>query len=276
MIDLRKRRLVVPIGGGLGAQILGVALIDFLRDSSRKSNTAEPFIDLSYFSISPSTFSGLSIYGWQLGYYGIQKREFEAVPHPRKPKWIHKLSGSAPQWLHDGSLERQELLMTALSLTRPQIFSRFPISEPDLKKTADLLSDLGPDHCVVHLRRGDYLNVASHIVADQDLLPVLRGLIQIGVNSLLFISDGEVNLDFFRRHLPSTIRQECVVGGDLYLSHALMRRAKVLITSNSQFSLSAALLNDQGFRLMPKVWFSGRHADLQEKLLRLSNWLVVS
>lgn len=275
-MDTRKRKLVVPIGGGLGAQILTVALIDFLRDRSRKNNTAEPFIDLSYFSLSPSTFPELSIYGWKLDYYGIPKREFEDLPHPAKPKWIHKLSGSAPKWLHEGSLERQELLTMALSQTRTQIFSRFPISEPDLKKTADLLSDLGPNHCVVHLRRGDYLNVASHIVADQDLLPILGGLIQTGISSLLYISDSDVNLDFFRRHLPSTIRLKCIVGGDLYLSHALMRRANVLITSNSQFSLSAALLNPQGLRLMPRVWFSGRHAGLQEQLLRLSNWLVVS
>ena len=274
-MDLGKRRFVVPIGGGLGAQILAVALIDFLRDRARKNNTAEPFIDLSYFSISPSTFSGLSIYGWQLDYYGIPKREFEGVPHPRKPKWIHKLSRSAPKWLYDGSLERQELLMMVLSEAPTQIFSRFPISEPDLKKTADLLSDLGSDHCVVHLRRGDYLNVASHIVADQDLLPILGGLIQTGIKNLLFISDSEVNHDFFRRHLPSTIRQECVVGGDLYLSHALMRRAKVLITSNSQFSLSAALLNPQGLRLMPRVWFSGRHANLNEYLFKLSDWLII-
>jgi hypothetical protein len=259
----------------LGAQILAVALIDFLRDRARKNNTAEPFIDLSYFSISPSTFSGLSIYGWQLDYYGIPKREFEGVPHPRKPKWIHKLSRSAPKWLYDGSLERQELLMMVLSEAPTQIFSRFPISEPDLKKTADLLSDLGSDHCVVHLRRGDYLNVASHIVADQDLLPILGGLIQTGIKNLLFISDSEVNLDLFRRHLPSTIRQECVVGGDLYFSHALMRRAKVLITSNSQFSLSAALLNPQGLRLMPRVWFSGRHANLNEYLFKLSDWLII-
>jgi hypothetical protein len=267
---------VVPIEGGLGAQILGVALIDFLRENSRKTNTAEPAIDTSYFSAPPSTASGLSTYGWQLDYYGIARSEFENAPVPRKPNRLRRLLGSGPKWLYDGSIERQGLLITALSQTRAQTISRFPITESHLRETAELLSDLGSGCCVVHLRRGDYLNVASHIVADQDLLPVLQGLIQTGVSGLLFISDSEVNIDFFRRHLPLTIRLSSIVGGDLYLSHALMRQAKILVTSNSQFSFSAALLNDQGFRLMPKVWFSGRHADLHEQLLRFSNWLVVS
>lgn len=70
------------------------------------------------------------------------------------------------------------------------------------------------------------MNVASHIVADRDLLPVLRGLIQIGVNSVLFISDSEVNIVVLCRHLPSSIRLSSIVCGDLYLSHALMRQAK--------------------------------------------------
>lgn len=275
MISLKKRGFVVPIGGGLGAQILGVALIDFLRDSAQKNHTPEPFSDLSYFSLSPTAFPELSIYEWQLDYYGIARSEIEDVPPPSKPNRIRKLLSSGPKWLDDGSIERQELLIMALSQTRSRTFSRFPITGSHLRETAELLSDLGSDHCVVHLRRGDYLNVASHIVADQDLLPVLGGLIQTGIRSLLFISDSEVNLDFFRRHLPSTIRLKCIVGGDLYLSHALMRRAKVLITSNSQFSLSAALLNPHGLCLVPRVWFSGRHANLNEYLLKLSDWLII-
>jgi hypothetical protein len=260
----------------LGAQILGVALYDFLRQRSRKNNTAEPYIDLSYFSAPPSTSTGISIYGWQLDYYGIARSEFEDVPPTRKRNGIRRLLSSGPKWLNDGTIERQEVLITAVSQSRSNLVSRFPISETDLRKSADLLTDLGPDHCVVHLRRGDYLAVASHIVVDDDLLPVLRGLIRAGVNSLLFISDSEVNLDFFRVHLPSSIGLSSIVGGDLYLSHALMRQARILVTSNSQFSFSAALLNDQGLRLMPKVWFSGPHADLHEQLMRLSNWLIIS
>jgi Glycosyl transferase family 11 len=274
-MDLPKRRLVVPIEGGLGAQILGVVLVDSLRERSRKNNIEEPFVDLSYFSISPDAFPGLSIYGWQLNYYGIARSEFENVPPPRKKSRIRRLFGSGPKWLIDGSIERQEILMTALTETGSRIVSRFPISEAHMEKTSEFLLDIGPDHCVVHLRRGDYLNVASHVVADQDLLPIVRRLIQTGIRSFLFISDSAVDLEFFRSHLPSAIRLEYIVGGDLYFSHALMRRAKVLVTSNSQFSLSAALLNPQGFRLMPKVWFSGRHANLNEYLPKLSDWLII-
>jgi hypothetical protein len=267
-------RWVVPICGGLGAQIFGVMLVEHLR----RTHTPEAvFADSSYFAQQhrrASRGEGVSVFAWELDYYGLPRDRYVSNP-PRAPmRLIRGLGLSNVMRLEEGSLARQRLVRAALE-SRPDWPEVFPVSPEHRLMAEEMLASDEAATAVVHLRRGDYLNVASHVVSDEAVLPVVAKLNRHGVRRFLFLSDGEIDLDLFRRHLETGTKVAVLPPGDSVGGHAVMRLAKWLITSNSQFSLSAALLNRSGLCLMPRTWYAGKTAQLHPELARLSDWSLI-
>lgn len=262
---------IVPFYGGLGAQIFGAVVVEHLRGEEGRLNVLG---DTSYFLQTPKAAKrgeSINIYAWELDYYGIPITRYNDL-NPRDVPWLErKLGIHARRRLEDGSLERLRILREAL---KKDWSAAFPIHASHERESRKLLEEGNLPTAVVHLRRGDYLNVATHLVSDSDVFPLLKKLSRVGIRRVLFASDEPVPLDFFMERVPGVSAWEEIPSEDKFLTHAVMRNADCLVISNSQFSLSAAMMNGQGMVFMPRVWFGGGHAELYSEIHQYCDWLA--
>lgn len=260
---------VIPIEGGLGAQIFGAMLYDHLREFDPSDSV---FADLTYFertSFVAGDNEGISIFKWDLDYYGISKNVFN-IEIPKKPNFLqrHLFGQVKPVYLFDGTIERTKLLGEVWNKNWD---SRFPILSSDVDKASEILGD-DLTTVVVHLRRGDYLNVASHVVSDECVLNLLKKISHFDIRKVIFLSDSPVDLTYYEKHLPSIKKFETFISENIFLTHALLRLGRIVVTSNSQFSLSAAILNKSGLVFMPRKWYSGSAEIIEKQIHQLSDW----
>jgi hypothetical protein len=262
---------VVPFCGGLGAQIFGAVAVEHLRGEEGRDNILG---DTSYFLQTPKPAKrgeSINIYAWELDYYGLPITRYNDS-NPRETSWLKKKLGMhAHHRLEDGSPERFRVLREALRKNWSDVF---PVHAAHERESRKLLEEGNLPTAVVHLRRGDYLNVSTHLVSDSDVFPLLKKLARIGIRRFLFASDDPVPLDFFKERVPEVSAWGEISSDDKFLAHAVMRNADCLVISNSQFSLSAAMLNGHGMMFMPRVWFGGGHAELNAEFLRFGDWLA--
>jgi hypothetical protein len=232
---------VVSFTGGMGAQILSAAIYFDMQGRGEAVSA-----DLSYFD-QPRKLAvegqagSCSHWEWQLDCFNISASSFATPLEPSRDK--SRLIG-------DG-VEKMTLAFDARD--KPAIQARFKIPA-DLD---DLLPAgfFGPFLCM-HVRRGDYLNVASHLISDTEFIDSAKRFSGL-VSNVVILSDSELP-PHFKAALDPCFGQVLVLNGiDAFSSHRIMRGARVLICSNSQFSLIAALLNRQAMVLLPKQWFSG-------------------
>ncbi len=260
---------VIPIEGGLGAQIFGAMLFDHLKELYSSESV---FADLTYFDRTPFVAGdkqGVSVFKWELDYYGIDKEEFRKEI-PKKPNFFqrHLLNKPNHSYLYDGTSERTQLLGEVWNKNWD---SRFPILSSDVDKATEILGkDLNT--AVVHLRRGDYLNVASHIVPDDCVINLLKKISYFDIGKVIFLSDSPVDISYYAGHLKAIKKFEAFVSEDIFLTHALLRLGRIVVTSNSQFSLSAAILNRGGLIFMPRKWYSGSAELIETQIHQLSDW----
>jgi len=280
-VDLRSpyMKIILPVGVGVGAQILSKILYDHLS----LLYPDKVFADMSYFRRAHAVGSGVSRFDWELSYYGIADSDFNDLQvfgmNPTTHTWLGVLSRiyrktSFVKFLDERSSLRQFFMREALG--ERSYDKLFPVSLDHLRQAGEYVNDDGL--VVVHLRRGDYLKVASHVVIDEDVFLVLNRLTRIGVKKALLISDSPVNVDSFSLSVPGITDWNVLVSDDIFLCHAVMRLAPVLVISNSQFSLSAALLSlcDNPLVIMPRQWFGSELSVLQEHILSLSKWCIMS
>lgn len=115
------------------------------------------------------------------------------------------------------------------------------------------------------MRRGDYVNVASHLVSDQEFLDIAHPFRRL-VRTAVVLSDSPIEAELRSRLQP--LFDECVYLDDTdpYTAHCVMRKARILIGSNSQFSLIAGMLNPEALFVMPKKWFGDGQSALEKPM----------
>ncbi len=261
----------VGFGGGLGGQIFSAVVVEHLR---LKEGPESATGDTSYFRQTPRPAGrgeGITIYRWELDYYGLPVTRYGGMAPMINSRLARRFGLGKIHRLEDGSLERAAILRDAM---KTDWSATFPIREDHEREARRLLSDGGLPTAVVHLRRGDYLNVATHVVGDGEVTPLLRKLALLGIRRFLFASDDAVPLDAFREQVPAVSEWREIPPEDAFLTHAVMRGADCLVTSNSQFSLSAALLNPRGVTFSPRVWFGGSLAALDAEFNQFFDWMV--
>ena len=139
--------------GGLGSQIL--AMVDYLESKKK--------VDLSYFDdlTVGTNENGLSIWPWKLNRYGYQMEELREDHAPKRGKF-HKL------------LYLKNSETTAINLNYEDIWDNFrnyrtafPIDMIALSEflTTNTQRRNNHDYAAIHIRRGDYIRVASHLVS---------------------------------------------------------------------------------------------------------------
>ena len=217
---------IITFTGGLGAQILSASAYFYLQRSGQEVGA-----DLRYFHCrthiaTPGVPGDISKWPWQLDGYGLSPSDF-VCPDPAG----HSL-------VHDG--ERKAAL-GFLGLGDPQVQRRFPLLEGLSDFRQELLADR-PFVCL-HLRRGDYLNVATFLVSDESSLRALRTVSRL-VHDAVIISDSPLSPEMNSALLGLGLNVVTLVGGDPVAAHGLMRMADILICANSQFSMTAAALRE--------------------------------
>ncbi len=249
--SLQSSPKVITFTGGMGAQIISAAIYYSLRDAGEKV-----LADLSYFAqipriASPGRTGETSFWPWKLDDFGISQETFETVLSPKCSK-LH--------YIQDGELKLQ-LGIDALSQKSIQI--RFPIPT----KLNDLLPfDFPEDFLCLHIRRGDYLNVASHLVADGQFAGIAKKFSKL-LHGLVVLSDSPISVSFKAAMVPLFNQVAWIEEIDALHSHCLMRQARVLVCSNSQFSLTAGLLNTQGLVMLPSKWFGPGNEKIEKTVL---------
>lgn len=236
---------IVSFTGGIGAQILSLAIVLEHNKSSRPIG-----VDLSYFEQEPRQASlgeGVSIWPWGLDFLGFPIERVSALSNIQRNEGL--LLSDSPQ----------KLAMGVSALVDPGLKGIFPRKEPELNFSALNISDLrGKDRYVaLHLRRGDYLNVASHLVPDQAYAALAARLSNVIPNAIL-ISDSTPDVKS-EMILRGQFEKFLVIGGLEHNPgevHHLLRNAAIHVGSNGQFSLTAGLLSE-GLYLAPKRFVTG-------------------
>jgi len=261
---------IIPIEGGLGAQILTYIIINhFLK-------LGVPIkVDLRYFQNVPKIAergNGLSFFKWELDYFGI---DINSLKNHAQITLLDRIGKNLPLKTHVKDGEPYKLQCLKESLKREDWKSLFPIQNDDAVIAQEIIGNNG--HIVVHIRKGDFLNVASHITTEEMIIPILRKFKGFNISKLIIITDGCIEVNRFKAELPFLEDISIYQNINNMLSHAIMRKASILITSNSQFSLTAGLLNESGLVISPKKWFdnSRKNSKLEKLLGEIGSWRLI-
>lgn len=248
------RRIVFE--GGLGSQ-----LIPFLEMNYLASKNIPFIVDTSYFDINQKIAQSggrADHWSYRLDFYGIERES-----------------------LADGSASQTEGIEISqdrnFDLWDSEFWSYASKFGPGLLQINFSLlegfkSEIGigvnDDYSVVHIRRGDYLRVASHIVSDSMWLGVIDKIKSMTRSNLVITSDSKIpestKKELNRILHDTSIRVSYLEGNrvDECILHDFMRSAKVLVTSNSTYSFSAAILSEpQTFCVIPSVFYGGQELE---------------
>ena len=244
--------------GGLGSQIL--SYLEFHKFPRK--------VDLSYFRNPPSEDGiGPDVWTWELGTYGIQLADFEKFENskPFNPWKTRRPS----------SLEVSYRLLNSTKNNysgQVEPFKNlFPIDIENLNAVCEELKLNLQETACIHIRRGDYVRVASRLVEFQEYEELLLDFSPLLVRNFVFISDSE---------LPAEVKEKFVyrfprTNVNFYTSddlptksaHDIMRMSKVLVTANSTFSISAGLLSDENtVVLAPIEYFGGKDSYVKSRM----------
>lgn len=223
--------------GGLGSQLL--ALIEYqaklqIFDGSLLAN-------VTYFAKDRIPDRSKIIRPWRLDNYGYTLNYFEEKnrqSHSQGGKYSRPTIGE-----HADFILKHRIFEFGESMKLP-----LPSKIEHLRVQNIVLKE--QEFGSIHLRRGDYRKVASHLVEFQDVLHVIRRQSSDIPNTMFFFTDSILPpLEKFK--LKKTFREIekklVLIEGTKHLTdleiHQIMRQSKFLIASNSTFSFSAALLN---------------------------------
>jgi hypothetical protein len=170
----------------------------------------------------------VSHWAWALDDYGLTFDRFEQPEGPVDPAQV----------VFDG-LEKIELGFAGLR--DEAVRAWFPIDPA----SREALRGIVPSGrwAAVHVRRGDYLNVATYLIDDEAYFRAVLAVRRL-VDHIVVISDTEIGAGLTARlqRLPASDRVTVVTGGTARLAHDLMRLSDILIASNSQLSYTAGAL----------------------------------
>lgn len=251
--------IVVTFTGGMGAQIISAAIYFYFKDKGRSV-----YADLSYFNKAAQVArvgnkGEVSHWPWQLNAFGLSMDSFVTLPSFNK---------KSVNLIEDGP-EKSRLAMEALRNSAVQ--ERFAINCSCLREFQ--LDSI--NYLCIHVRRGDYVNVASHLVSDNEFFRIaqqFKGL----TPHLVVVSDSPIPSDFRAKISDGFESANFLDNIDALTTHCVMRSARILVCSNSQFSLIAALLNKNGLIVLPKQWFGPGNEALEAPIHAACNFQLLN
>jgi hypothetical protein len=239
-------RKLVFIEGGLGSQILNIIFFWNLQERFG-SSTAK--CNLSYFRDENSK----SHWSWELAKFNILLSDLEKYEAKNKlnlliPKkdWINQNLLNANYW----------------QTARNSYIDRFSFNEGMIRDYFENLIEkpLPLSFGAVHVRRGDYLEVASKIVSSAEYFDFLEKISNVFPDNVFFASDSLFTVEEKTQILEIMTPKRNVIFLDdpkynSFNIHCLFRLADVLITSNSTYSFSAGLLGKRDQKVFAPLNF---------------------
>jgi hypothetical protein len=240
---LKKSKIVVSFTGGMGAQILSAAIYFDLIEKGYNV-----YADFSYFNRKEhlavvGNIGEISLWSWSLDSFGLSMSSFNNADVLELK--IIKLIVDGPK----------KLALAINALSQEKIRNKFPISSR--------IDDILPRHfesgyICVHIRRGDYVNVSSFLLSDNEFIKILCKLNNFNL-PVVIVSDSPLINDF-RSNIGFKIKRVIFYDNiDAYTTHRIMRNSNIFVGSNSQFSLIAAILNSKALNIVPKKWFGNEY-----------------
>ncbi|MBK1681982.1 alpha-1,2-fucosyltransferase [Rhodoferax fermentans] len=256
----KNQPTVITFSGGMGAQIISAAIY-----FSKKRAGELVYADLSYFETPEHVATAgnpgdCSHWSWQLGPFGLEYQSFETATEAVRR--VAKVVVDGPEKMQWG--------LAALAEPEAQDVFRIADNLPD----ALPVSVVGGYLCV-HIRRGDYVNVASHLISDDAFIEQAAKFSGL-LNAVVVLSDSPISSKV--KQAMSTYFNITVYldNADAFTAHRIMRNARVFICSNSQFSLIAAMLNRSALVLIPKQWFSGEDRVIERSIQSLCSFQLMA
>jgi hypothetical protein len=255
----------VHFEGGLGAQILAYMLYQV-----RLENQEMVLPDTRYFDqvgVRQSQVSTLVQRQWALDYYGIPLR---TLVGSNRPRYRMRLDTES-----QAKIDRQYLP----AVSRRSWQDTFPLTSSSVE-AVELITGGESSFGCIHVRQGDYLQVSSRVIGFQEVRGFLLRIEPLLPRRVLLVSDGDVPLGeiaLLKRDVPS-VDFQVVHEEDLYVVHALMRSAQLLITSNSTFSWTAGLLSTHrnAIRICPSNFFGFGTPELNSSFATSSDWAFLA
>jgi len=260
MFKLSKRPHVISISGGLGSQILGYSKYLYLKNELEIQNME---FDVKYFT-SPEigkNHPGLEFWPWGLDWYGYELPAQGRASYKRYVKYPHR--------------KHEEISDLEIWLWLRKSNGYFPTDPLRLASKIEELR-LTSNFNLIHVRRGDYEKIAALTTSHQKYFKLLTSIQKSLFSKSLVVSDDPIEEEQKNRYLE-------ILGEDISflskfdlsdkLTHDLMRNASVLVTANSTFSLSAALLNRQAELIFSPIRYA-HGKELNNDFLGLGDWYM--
>ncbi len=252
---------VIVFAGGMGTQIFQAAAYFSLKQSGR-----EVYADLRYFDraskiATVGNAGELTHWFWQLDQFGLPQSSFET---------LNDDVSEDVDIIADGP---KLLEMGLKALVRKEIQTIFRDTHGD-KLGKILPNDVIKSFLCIHIRRGDYVNVAAHLVSDEEFIQLIkkfRGLVE----NIVILSDSPIEVNLREAVSPHFKQAMFLDHIDGYDSHRVMRHARILVCSNSTFSLTAAMLNPNALVFIPKLWFGPNDHALHAPIHSLCSFQVI-
>lgn len=264
-LNIRKYPLVkVRIEGGLGSQILTFSKFLYAKNHL---NLPKVSADYSYFTEPKieKNHSGLSFWPWSLESYGYKLNELiqEDTKESKSSRFFksgqsHILDSDVWSWLK----------------INPSVF---PLDTESLRLTLISLK-ISEGYNAIHIRRGDYVRISALITEHSSYLQLLSKIRNSLEKVTLIFSDDDIEQSIQEQYVRILGAQTHFISSselsDLQ-THNLMRNASNLITANSTFSISAALLNDVANSVLSPVRYSSSEKSTSD-FIELGDWFYHS
>jgi len=254
----------VVFEGGIGSQILS-----FIEYKEKTKNLRNPIpANFEYFLNITEDFvdkNELSRWSWKLDHYGIKQSDMSQ--NSKIKKLVNK-------YLRVRQSNRSEIFYNFRESKSASYIDLFPVQQTKIDTYLQSIFESKKDQfCVIHVRRGDYLKVASKVTTLEEVCKLIEKIRYLIPKNILIASDSELN------SFEKLLLDQSLVGFKYFyidpkespfLVHDLMRASKVLIASNSTFSFSAGLLaNDDCLIFFPTKYFGeGSAQDSQAFIFR--------
>jgi hypothetical protein len=230
--------------GGLGSQILSYILFRYKIEKNEKISC-----DLTYFNNIMSDYhedKKVSLWSYKLDNYGI--------PMTKLPSKIKKSRLKLrPKFI---PLDFSNISNDLLNKVKSEIKVNKKLLETYLMSHNVKADD---PYAVIHLRKGDYLFVASHLIGEEQVINLISKISDFLPEKIFIASDGQIDnslFAWFKVNRPNIQLIQAESDIDTFILHDLMRNSRLLVAANSTFSFSAALLSsEKTISFIPQIFY---------------------
>lgn len=258
---------VIYFEGGLGSQIIAFMTLETMIKKQKR-----PIANFDYFLNSRKS-NQTSNWDWELSRYGIeieQLAKFNNFSH--LPGILHRPLVRFRDF--SGRARRESEIVAECDIA--SIVELLPIQET----TFEILEKYNRhpnDYGVIHIRKGDYLLLSSRVIELEESLELLS---KIELEYLFVICDDPMSDTEIQkvRDMPN-LQSFCLLDGndlDHHALHGIMRLAKVMITSNSTFSWTAGVLNQNPKKLIFSPTHFFNNSEIDAIFLSKSKWMLLN